>query len=116
MKVETLTPEQEKLIEHYSAIFANLKKNIVQDLYNNHFESILYRKFPKEKVLVMMENPQKSEKDLRDLSCFLYMVSSHYKRLIDYYSSILLYNYYLVPVNMPVNVKKTAFKKKRYGW
>ena len=111
MKVETLTPEQEKLIEQYSAVFANLKKNIVQDLYNNHFESVLYRKFPKEKVLTMMENPQKFEKDLRDLSCFLYMVSSHYRRLIDYYSSILLYNYYIVPVNMPTKIKKTEFKK-----
>ncbi len=110
MEVKTLTPEQEKQISRYSSVFARLKRNIIQDLYNSHNESVLYKKFPKEKVIGMLEFPQKNEKDLRELSCFLYMVSSHYHRLVDYYSSILLYNYYVSPYNLPLKIKKAEFK------
>lgn len=92
-------------------MFANLKKNIVQDLYNGRDESTLFRKYPKETVLRMLDNPQKNEKQFRELSRFLYLVSSHYRRLIDYQASILTYNYTIIPTNLPM---KSKIKKREY--
>lgn len=58
----------------------------------------------------MFDNPQKNEKAFRELSGFLYLASSHYRRLVDYYASILLYNYAVVPTNIPQKVKKAEYR------
>lgn len=95
--------------------FANLKKNIIQDLINSHNESVIYRRYSKEDIAKMLENPQKNEKQLRELSGFIYLVSSHYRRLVDYYSTILLYNYTVIPIKIPIEkIKKTEYKKAYY--
>ncbi|POO87881.1 hypothetical protein [Clostridium sp. 3-3] len=91
--------------------FANLKKNIVQDLINNRNESVIYRKYDKERVVKMLENPQASEKELRNMSNFLYIVSSHYRRLINYYASLPKYNYTIIPTNLPSKVEKKKYRE-----
>lgn len=112
MEVKEFTKEeQEKIMAQYASLaFANLKRNIVQDLINSKSESIIYRKYTKEQIVKMLENPQKNEEQIRELSGFIYLVSSHYRRLVDYYSTILLYNYTVVPIKIPVNKPK----KKQY--
>ena len=76
--------DREKALARYTQLlFANLKKNIVQDLINNHNESVIYKKYSKEQIVRMLENPQKNEKQIRELSGFIYLVSSHYRRLVD---------------------------------
>ena len=108
--------EQEKIMAQYANLaFANLKKNILQDLVNNRNESIIYKKYTKEQIVRMMENPQKNEEQIRQLSGFMYMISSHYRKLVDYYSTILLYNYSVVPTKIPLErPKKTEYKKCYY--
>lgn len=102
--------EQKELLARYAQMsFANLKKNIAQDLINNRNESIIYKKFTKEEIVRMLENPQKNEHQIRELSRFIYIVSSHYRRLIDYYSTILLYHYSIIPIKM--QTKKPNEKK-----
>ena len=105
------TLEQIALDRYTEMAFANLKKNIIQDLINNRNESVIYKKYPKERVVSFLERPQQHEKEIRELSCFLYQVSSHYRRLVDYYSSILLYNYVVIPTKLPLRPKKEEFKK-----
>lgn len=104
MEVKEFTKEeQEQLMAKYVQLsFANLKRNIVQDLINSKNESVIYKKYTKEQIVNMLENPQKNEEQLRELSRFIYLVSSHYRRLVDYYSTILLYNYTVVPTKIPV--------------
>lgn len=104
MEVKDFTKEeQEQLMAKYVQLsFANLKRNIVQDLINSKNESVIYKKYTKEQIVNMLENPQKNEENLRELSRFIYLVSSHYRRLVDYYSTILLYNYTVVPTKIPV--------------
>ena len=86
MEVKDFTKEeQEKIMSKYATLaFANLKKNIVQDLINSRNESIIYKRYSKEDIVKMLDNPQKHEKELRELSGFIYLVSSHYRRLVDY--------------------------------
>lgn len=117
MEVQTLTKEQEdayiqKLIQLQ---FASLKKNIIQDLANNRSESVLYKKYSKEKVVQMLENPQKYEKELREMSGFFYLISSHYRRLVDFYATILLYNYTVVPSNINLKYDKKQFVEDYYA-
>lgn len=102
MEVETITDEERnKIASRYAHLsFANLKRNIVQDLINNRNESVIYSKYTKEQIVTMLENPQKNEKQIRELSGFLCLVSSHYRRLIDYIASILLYNYTIIPTKI----------------
>lgn len=117
MEVKDFTPEeQEKIMMKYSQLaFANLKKNIIQDLINNRNESIIFNRFSKEQIVKMLDYPQRSEKEIRELSGFIYLVSSHYRRLIDYYSTILLYNYTVVPTKIPITKpKKNDYKKAFY--
>ena len=117
MEVKDFTPEErEKIMMKYAQLsFANLKKNIIQDLINGRNESIIYRRYTKEKIVQMLDNPQKNEKEIRELSGFIYLVSSHYRRLVDYYSTILLYNYTVVPTKIPLDKpKKNEYKKAFY--
>lgn len=104
MEVKNFTKEeQEKIMTKYVQLsFANLKRNIVQDLINSKGESVIYKKYTKEQIVNMLENPQKNEDQIRELSRFIYLVSSHYRRLVDYYSTILLYNYTVIPTKIPV--------------
>jgi hypothetical protein len=113
MEVKEFTEaEKDALIARYARMsFANLKKNILQDLRTNSNESVLFKKYKKEEIVKFLENPQKYEKEVRELSCFLYMVSSHYRRLVDYYGLILLYNYNVVPSRIPENYDKNKYKE-----
>ena len=104
------TLEQIALDRYTEMAFANLKKNIIQDLINNRNESVIYKKYPKERVVQMLENPQKQEKALREMSNFLYIVSSHYRRLINYYAKLPKFNYTVIPTNLPSKIKKIEFR------
>ena len=112
MEVKEFTEaEKDALIARYARMsFANLKKNILQDLRTNSNESVLFKKYKKEEIVNFLESPQKYEKEVRELSCFLYMVSSHYRRLVDYYGLILLYNYNVVPSRIPESFDKNKYK------
>lgn len=74
--------------------FANLARFITKDLNSTHQPTYTFNKnFKKEDVVKWLENPQKYEKKLRDLSKFLYNSSSHYRRLIDYFATMLTFDY-----------------------
>lgn len=107
---EFTSAEQKRLIEQYQLIsFANLKRSILNDLRNNADESVLYRRYKKGEVVDLLKNPQKNEQKIRELSCYLYIVSSHYRRLVDYYAHILLYNYNVDPLKTPLQIVRERY-------
>lgn len=65
-------------------------------------ETALYQRFPGERLKRMRENPQNHEQDIRELSGYLYLVSPYYRRLVDYFFTVLKYNYTIRPVRLPV--------------
>lgn len=111
MEVKEYTDEEkQRILKFYNNLnFANLSKSILQDLRNNNTESVLYKKYKKEDILKFLENPQKNEKQIRELSNFLYIVSSHYRRLIDYFPLILLYHYNVIPTKVPKKIIKSKY-------
>lgn len=102
--------EQLALDKYAQLAFANLKKSMVQDLANNRKESVLFRKYPIETVVKILENPQSNEVQLREMSNFLYITSSHYRRLISYYSKLPTYNHIVIPSNLPKKINKKTYK------
>lgn len=117
MQVHEFTEqEQEQILLKYSQLaFANLKKNILQDLINNKNESSIYKRYSKEEIVKVLSNPQRSEEQTREISRYIYLISSHYRRLVSYYATILLYNYSIIPTKIPYEKpKKTEYKKCYY--
>lgn len=114
-EIETENEEQ-ALLKQFSfndyqqLMFANLRKSMVQDLVNNRKESVIFTKYPISRVVNMLENPQKNEKPIRTLSRFLYITSSHYYRLINYYATLATLNYIVVPANLPKKINKKTYK------
>lgn len=113
MNVKDFTEEEKnKLLSQYARLqYASLKRSVLQNMQNNSSESVLYRKYKKEEILKFLENPQKHEKEIRELSNYLYIVSSHYRRLIDYFPSILLYHYTVIPTEIPEKVNIKEYKR-----
>ena len=77
----------------------------------------VYTKFNKDRILEILNQPELREDELREASIYLYNISSHYRRLINYYAKMGTYNWYLVPTKVytssKVNKKSfvTAYKK-----
>jgi len=110
-----LTEEQIQRIEEYSRLnFANLKKSEIKDLIQGRNGSSLYKRYPIKRIIDMLERPEKNEKSLREMSNYLYITSSHYRRLISYYANLPTFNYMVVPVRLPEKKNKTEYKKAYY--
>lgn len=111
MEIRNFTDEEkQKIMAQYTQMsFASLKKSILQDLERNRNESVIYRRYQKENVFKFLESPQRYEEQIRELSCYLYIVSSHYRRLVDYFSTILLYHYNVIPVAIPEKNNKKKY-------
>lgn len=81
--------------------FAALAKHMRRDLNSNQqVQSTFHKNFNKDDVMKWMANPQKYEKQIRNLSRFLYDTSSHYKRLVQYFATMLTFDYYIEPYGM----------------
>ena len=109
MEITEVNPPQEMINQYTQLMFANLRKNIIQDLVNNRKDSVIFTRYPIEKVVKMLENPQKNEKQLRIMSKFLYTTSSHYFRLINYFANLPTFNYIVIP--SPTILQKKINKK-----
>lgn len=78
--------------------FAQLARHIKKDLNSNtKVQSTFHKNFTKDNVMTWMANPSKYEKKLRDLSRFLYDSSNHYKRLVQYFATMLSFDYIIEP-------------------
>ena len=74
--------------------YEKLKKSILLDSHRHlAFRNFFYQRFKKEDIERMFNNPYGFEHEFRALSRYLYIISPHYRRLINYFSQILLYNY-----------------------
>jgi len=105
IKTETIPIEkslnQDELQFQKLMQFAKLAGLVRKDLNSNYqVKSTFHKNFKKDDVMDWLANPQKYEKKLRDLSRFLYDTSSHYKRLIQYFATMLTFDYIIEPYGM----------------
>lgn len=92
---------QNKMLESYAALL----KQQVRDA-NKSSKAITFTKFSKATILQYLETPESNEKNIRNASIYMWGASSHYKRLLWYYGTMLLYAYIIVPANFDMEKAK----------
>lgn len=96
--------------------FAQLGRLIINDLNNaTSGSSTISANYSKEQLIGFMQNPDKSEKQLRNLSNYFYNASPNYKRLIQYFAGLPTFDHIVEPYDLDkekVNLEK--FKKQYY--
>ena len=91
-------------------LYANLAKSILVDLRQNKSESVFFNKYTKEDIVRYLKNPSSFEKKIREACNYLYTVSSHFRRLINYFAKMPLFSYIVVPYGDVSKVNKKMFK------
>lgn len=76
--------------------FAILNKLITRDL-NNRITSPVFKLFTKDDITEFLTNPYKYEKQLRQAVVYLYGASPHFRRLIQYFTSLSDLSYIVSP-------------------
>jgi hypothetical protein len=102
--------EQEK--KNVAIDFAQLSKLIIADLNKNQPSSAINKKYSKEDIIRFLQNPLVNQKQLREVSNYLYNASPNYKRLILYFSCLLTFDYVVEPYGLNrEKVEVDKFKK-----
>lgn len=70
----------------------------IRDLNRNVAPNVTYSKYTKEQIVQYLSNPANNEKNLRDMSRYLYNTSCQYSRLIQYFANMLTFSYIITPV------------------
>lgn len=89
INIEPITDiNSEAFTERQKQMYADLARLIKSDLALQQKDNSLFSEFKKTDVIKWMRNPSKHEKQLTNLSKFLYGVSTHYRRLIGYFADM----------------------------
>jgi len=96
--------------------FSQLKRIILRDMnrdpYRRSRNPMHYmKKYPKDIVSRWIDHPEIFQDELRRMSRHLYQVSPHYKRLINYFATMHLFSYIVLPVNFKDNVTAEEIEK-----
>lgn len=91
--------------------FAKISKLIINDLNDSTPSSSINKKYTKEDIIRFMQNPRKNQKQLREVSRYLYEVSPNYKRLILYFACLPTFDYIVEPYGLNTEkINKKTFK------
>lgn len=91
--------------------FAKLSKLIINDLNDATPSSAINKKYTKDDIIRFMQNPRKNQKQLREVSRYLYEASPNYKRLILYFACLPTFDYIVKPYGLNIDkVNKKTFK------
>lgn len=71
-------------------------------------------RFSRDNIIEWIKNPAESETQLRELNQYFFNTSTYYKRIVDYFSKLLTFDYTLIPYGVDANeLNSTAFKRSR---
>lgn len=107
--------QKQETKKYYKLDFSQLARLIMSDLDSMKTSSIFFKSFPKERVVEALQNPQKNEKTLRNLSNFLYILSPHYRRLCNYHAEIPTLDWYIEPYKLDISKVNVKQFKKAYN-
>ena len=110
---DVVLTEQQKVDFSSALQYMKTAKLILRDLENNKKDVTFFTKYSKEDILKWLASPEQNQKRLRNASIYLYNASSHYRRLINYFSKMSIFAYVLVPYKLDLeNVDLKKFKTK----
>ena len=75
-----------------------------------------YAKYTKEEIVRYLESPANYEKQLRQMSIYMFNVSNYYRRLIEYLANMSTFSYVVVPYSVDHSkpISKNLMKKQYY--
>jgi hypothetical protein len=87
--------------------FGKLTELVIKDL--NKTQTITIKRYTKDDVARFLSNPQRYSKQLQGMSAYLYDVSPHYRRLINYYARMATLDFFVEPYGIDtsknINIK-----------
>lgn len=100
------TKDSEEFLFSTTLDFTNLNlenyKALPRDGFRTSDDNFKAMKYSRLQVRSYLSNPAKNEKVLREISRYLFISSSHYFRLINYLSKMLI----LIPILVPLNAER----------
>ena len=114
--IQTLDEEQKKIAYNAMLNFTKLmKQNLYDPMKSNTRKSASFSLYTKENIMQWLQSPTNNEKNLRNASIYMYSLSNHYYRLVQYYAGLLEWCYVLMPINFDNSkVKEDVFCKQYF--
>lgn len=99
-----------------NATYANLSRIGLRNLESSSESNPTYTKYTKDQIVTYLGNPASYEKQLRNMSKYLFNISNYYRRLIQYFANMSTFSYVLVPYGLDrsKNINENKFKKAYY--
>ena len=96
-----------------SGVYANLSKIALRNLTSSSDTNPTYTKYTKDQIVQYLGNPANYEKQLRNMSRYLFNISNYYRRLIQYFANMPTFAYTLVPymLDRSKTINANKFKK-----
>lgn len=93
--------------------YSALNKLVLRDL-NNNTSSPTFYKYTKEQIQTFLQNPYSNEKNLRDAVIYIYAASSHFRRLVQYFTGLSDLSYVVSPFKIDTSKQKADTVRKKY--
>lgn len=93
--------------------FAVLSKLITRDL-NGTYSTPTFSKYTKDDITSFLENPYRYESDLRKAVTYIYSASSHFRRLIQYFTGLSDLSYVVSPYRIDPTTAKPKSINRNY--
>lgn len=96
------------------ASFAGMSRLVLRDLNSNTSKQTFYR-YSKDEITSFLKDPNTNEKSIRDAVIYIYGASSHFRRLIQYFSSLTDLSYVISPFKIDTASAKPQSIKRNYN-
>lgn len=93
--------------------FSVINRMILRDL-NGTMQSPSFFLYTKDQITTYLKDPYKNEKYLRNAVIYLYGASSHFRRLIQYFTALSDLSYVVSPYKIDTSTAKPATVKRNY--
>lgn len=93
--------------------FAAMNRLILKDLNANN-SSPTFSLYTKDQITGYLKNPSTNEKNIRNAVTYIYGASSHFRRLIQYFTSLSDLAYVVSPCKIDTSAEKPQKVKKNY--
>lgn len=93
--------------------YAGLNKLILRDMNGTNTSPTFYL-YSKDKISEFLKNPFTNEKNIRNAVIYIYGASSHFRRLIQYFSSLSDLSYVVSPYKVDTSTAKPKSIRKNY--
>lgn len=95
------------------ARFAQINRLVMRDLNNNQSSPSFY-KYTKDQIAEYLKNPYRYQKQLRDAAIYIYGASSHFRRLIQYFTGLSDLSYIISPCGIDTSTAKPTTIGKQF--